>query len=188
MLPSNGLDSIAELMYLAKISPQTFETNTKLWKYDFLGEIRENKIFNSTEYPSSWFMLLDILFLGAHHIYYTSFDNYEWYDGRGSYFLLDSRNRSIINDRAQVQNTGSVWWNEQIRLPGKITKNHHFSNDKKYCYFLSIHFLCLIWIYHHQNILYVDYKNQRNLTRNSLSVLMIYEISICEYCRLYKYW
>ena len=69
-------------------------------------------------------MLLDILFLGAHHIYYTSFDNYEWYDGRGSYILLDSRNRSIINDRAQVQNTGSVWWNEQIRLPGKITKNH----------------------------------------------------------------
>ena len=57
-------------------------------------------------------------------------------------------------------------------------KNHHFSNDKKYCFFLSIHFLCLIWIYHHRNILYEDWKNQQNLTRNSLSVLMIYEIYI----------
>ena len=102
--PEQCLDSFAEPRYLIKIGNTHLATSNflicqKTRNYDYLGKIRENKIFNSAKYPSSWIMLLDILFLGAHHIYNKGSDNYEWYDGWNSCILLDHRNRSTIENR-----------------------------------------------------------------------------------------
>lgn len=62
-------------------------------------------------------MLLDILFLGAHHIYNKSSNNYEWYDGWNSCILLDTRNRSTIETRDFSSKRRTGLGKEQVSLP-----------------------------------------------------------------------